>query len=117
MSKRIIVLEDDLEIRELVEYLLREENFEVRGFENVGDFWEAMNSTRPDLYLLDVMLPDGNGLEVCKALKSDEATQHIPVIIMSAHFSSAMNECAAEDFIGKPFDINRFVATVRRYIA
>jgi Response regulator containing CheY-like receiver, AAA-type ATPase, and DNA-binding domains len=117
MNKQVIVLEDDREIREMVEYILSEEHLEVRSFEKVEKFWKAIDSIHSDLFLLDIMLPDGNGLEVCKQLRLQKKTQHIPIIIMSAHFSAVEGECNPADFIRKPFDVDDFIGTIHRIIA
>jgi DNA-binding response OmpR family regulator len=107
MGKKICLLEDDEGIREIIEMILTDEQYEVYGFSNVKDFMAFKDKGTQDLYLLDVRLPDGNGLNVCDGLKNDEATKHIPILMMSAN--AGLNEmkrsCKAEDFITKPFDI------------
>jgi len=107
MGKKICLLEDDEGIREIIEMILTDEQYEVYGFSNVKDFMAFKDKAMQDLYLLDVRLPDGNGLQVCDGLKNDEATSQIPIMMMSAH--AGLNEmkrnCKAEDFIAKPFDI------------
>jgi len=107
MAKLICVLEDDNGIREILELLFTEENYEVIGFSNVNEFMAHHEKLHPDLFLLDVMLPDGSGLEVCKIIKTAQLTKSIPVLMMSAHASlgEVKNNCLAEDFIAKPFDI------------
>ena len=107
MGKKICLLEDDEGIREIIEMILTDEQYEVYGFSNVKDFMAFEGKASQDLYLLDVRLPDGNGLKVCDNLKSNEETKRIPIMMMSAH--AGLNEmrrsCKAEDFIAKPFDI------------
>lgn len=118
IKKCIYILEDNDDIRELIAYLLTEENYEVRGYPTVKSFKAEIKHGRPDLIVMDVMLTDGNGLEVCKELKSDQRTNHIPVFMMSAHtyWGDQERQCKAEDFISKPFDINDFVNRVGNYL-
>ena len=88
MKKQVVLVEDDLDIRELIELILAEENYEVVSFERIRDFKNSMQQQQPDLILLDIMLPDGNGIDLCHELKSDERTQRIPVVLMSAHYNT-----------------------------
>jgi len=115
MKKKIIVLEDDLYIRELLELLLQEEQFEVRSFSRATDFLRDVPSIEVDLFLLDVMLPDGNGIDICKQLKRSHRSAGIPVILMSANYNG-LNPCPAEDFIRKPFDIDDLSRRVRKQL-
>lgn len=117
MEKCIYVVEDNANIREIIELLLIEEQYQVKAYQNVSSFWNQMDRHKPDLIVLDVMLPDGNGLEICAKLKSNEKTQDIPVMMMSAnnYLGKVKTHCAAEDFINKPFDLNDFVNRVELY--
>ncbi len=107
MVKKIYVLEDDEGIREVIELILSLELYEVQSFSTVGEFWSADHS-QADLFLLDVMLPDGSGLNVCKELKTESSVAATPVLMMSAHadLSKLQPDHNAEDFITKPFDIS-----------
>lgn len=119
MNKKICVLEDTVEILEIIQLILEEEEFQVFGFTTVSEFKANINRIDPALYLLDVMLPDGNGLEVCRELKSSRETKDIPVVMMTANLKiEAMKEdCAAEEFIAKPFDISHLTHTINRLIS
>lgn len=119
MEKCIYVVEDNAQIREIIEFLLVEESYKVKAYPNVAAFWQEMHQHIPDLIVLDVMLPDGNGLDICAKLKQDVKTHDIPVMMMSAnnYLRKAKANCPAEDFINKPFDINDFVNRVEHYIA
>lgn len=114
MSKKVCVLEDNDDIRELIGFILEEEKFDVVSFSTVSEFNSKAINVDADVFLLDVMLPDGNGLEVCRNLKSQEKTKNIPVMIMTANskMDEMSNECDAEDFISKPFDINDLVKRI-----
>lgn len=115
---KIFVLEDDLDIRELVGWILESEGYEVLSFGTVSGFMARDQSNWPDLFLLDVMLPDGSGIEVCSDLKQIEGQSHIPILIMSAHsnMEQVSGGCKAEGFIKKPFDVDHFIDAVRKQI-
>jgi DNA-binding response OmpR family regulator len=118
MKKRICVLEDNDEILEIIKIVLADENYDVYGFGTVAAFRANYLGLKPDLCLLDVMLPDGNGIEVCEAIKKHPESSEIPVVVMTA--SSRMDKMRegskANDFIAKPFDINDFAHRINRLI-
>ena len=118
MGKRIFLLEDDQAIREIIEIILENEDYEVLGFENVKALMTKDFSSPPDLFLLDVMLPDGSGIEVCSQLKALETTSKVPVLMMSAHatLKSIDKGCNSDGFLPKPFDINQLVSFVQYQI-
>ncbi|QEL00730.1 response regulator [Olivibacter sp. LS-1] len=115
--KQIIVVEDDKDIRELVEYLLVNEQFDVKSCANVKEFRQRIQGNKPNLILLDIMLPDGNGVDLCRELYRDEKTKDIPVVLMSAHGRRNLveTEHCVRDFIEKPFDIDHFINTINHY--
>ena len=119
MEKTICIVEDNSDIRELLEYLLINRGFKVLTCATLNIFSQKIVTIVPDLIILDIMLPDGNGLDVCARLKSDDATSHIPVLLMSANLSNSVKagDSAAEDFIAKPFDIDDFMNRVQRLVA
>jgi DNA-binding response OmpR family regulator len=114
MKKKICVLEDSEDIRELIGIVFTEEKFDVISFSTVNEFYSGYRKVEADVFLLDVMLPDGNGLDVCNSIKNDLATKEKPVVIMTANSGiHNMNQlCNAEDFISKPFDIDDLVKRV-----
>jgi two-component system phosphate regulon response regulator PhoB len=107
MKKYIHVVEDNEDIRYIVEFFLSDFDYEVQVSATAKEFIESLEKPLPDLYLLDVMLPDGNGLEICRYIKNNTATKHIPVIIMSANANEqeVKRESDANAFINKPFDL------------
>lgn len=117
MKKQVAVVEDNPNIRELIEYLLEDKQFDVVSFGTATTFLSNVTDIRPDLYLLDIMLPDGNGIDLCRQLKTNQETCKKPVILMSAHYDEIHPECEAADFIAKPFDINHFISRVEQHIA
>ncbi len=112
MNKRIFLLEDDPGVRDVLQLILELEDYEVTSFETVEKFMSHLPEVKPDLFILDVMLPDGNGFEVCKELK--ESTMQTPVLMMSAHATAKNSQeaCTADAFISKPFDMNNLLQTV-----
>ncbi|MBE9602547.1 response regulator transcription factor [Pedobacter sp. MC2016-24] len=118
MAKLIHVIEDDDDIRFILEYILLEANYNVMLFPTASAFEAAIIADKPDLIILDVMLPDGNGIEICRRLKINPETFHIPVLIMSAHAAqhAILEEACADDFISKPFDLDHFIDRVNQIL-
>lgn len=119
MNKKIYVVEDNDDIREMIGYMFMDTSYSFSGFPNATSFLSELDAATPDLIILDIMLPDGNGLEICKKLKINLDTCDIPVILMSAHASQKQieeSECA-EEFIAKPFNVNEFIGSVEKYLA
>ena len=122
MGKWIYYVEDDTSIRELVLYALKTAEFQVMGFENAASFYKRMKEQQPDLILLDIMLPDEDGVSILKKLKSRPDTENIPVIMMTAKSSEYDKvlglDSGADDYITKPFrvmeQISRVKAVIRR---
>lgn len=107
--KEIYIVEDDKDIRELLELLLINQNYKVNAFPTAKEFKNGLLTKKPDLVLLDIMLPDGNGLAICKELTHNPETGEIPVVLMSAHENQNISEeVGAKDFIAKPFNIEDF---------
>jgi two-component system phosphate regulon response regulator PhoB len=118
VGKIIQVVEDDPDIRFILEYVLVDSGFILETFDSIKAFSNRHRKVDIDLILLDVQLPDGNGIELCNHLKTSELTRHIPVVIMSANASSsrAIIEGKADDFIAKPFDVDVFVARIHNIL-
>ena len=118
--KKILVINDDEDIRDIMRLILDNEEYEVNEVANGHEVNSAISTTRPDVILLDVLLGDADGRDICRELKNDEATADIPVIIVSAtHANQAMYEkgCRADDYISKPFDIDDLIKKVSYYAA
>ncbi len=114
MGKNILVVEDDNGIREVIGMLLELERYEVELCANVECLRAKIVQQQPDLIILDVMLPDGNGIDLCCELKEDNNISHIPIMMMSANSSleQIQKQCSPDEFIHKPFDIDDFVKRV-----
>lgn len=119
MKKIIYLVEDDSDINDLIKYLLSDFGYRVLTYTTMTAFKQALEKALPDLIILDIMLPDGNGLEICRKLKSIENMQKIPIFLMSAHVNGSKMaiEACADDFISKPFDINDFTTRVKQKMA
>lgn len=118
MKKTIYILEDDIDIRELISLILIDDKYEVWTCASVKEFSELMDHCKPDVMVLDIMLPDGNGVELCKELKERQETASIPIVLMSAHQrpEDVISMGCAEAFISKPFDIDFFKQKVESFI-
>lgn len=113
----IYLLEDDDSIRKLVIYGLESQGYEAEGFELPSAFWKAMNNRLPELVLLDIMLPEEDGLSILQKLRSASATKKLPVIMLTAkntEYDRVIGlDNGADDFISKPFGMMELVARVR----
>jgi DNA-binding response OmpR family regulator len=119
MPKLIQIIEDDEAIRDVIEYILQQSEYDVTIAANAKEFKINLFNTLPDLILMDVRLPDGNGLQLCRKLKQSIDTRHIPVIIMSAHATAkeSSKEALADDFIAKPFDLDELLRRIEKQLA
>ena len=110
-------VEDDESIREIEMYTLESMNFKVRGFEDGQSFFKALDNSRPDLVILDLMLPDEDGSEILHRLRSTSATEDLPVIIASAktaEYDKVKNlDSGADDYLTKPFGMMEMVSRVK----
>ncbi len=113
----IFCVEDDGDIRELIEYTLKTAGFEVRGFEGGTELFEALESARPQLILLDIMLSGTDGMKILKQLREKSATADIPVIMVTAKSDRLDKvrglDCGADDYVTKPFDILELIARIK----
>lgn len=116
--RKIFLVEDDQAIREVLEVFLTSENYSVQSFGNVQEFKARDTTIIPDLYLFDVMLPDGSGIDLCKQIKNNDDNDGVPVIIMSAHakLSQLSELCEPDDFITKPFDIDNLLSRINKFV-
>lgn len=116
MSKLIAVVDDEEDILKLVSISLEKNGFRVRGFADGKKFWSFLKKNRPDLIILDLMLPDQDGLEICKKLKKEEYAR-IPIIMLTARAEESDKilglELGADDYVGKPFSPKELVARVK----
>ena len=113
----IYLLEDDSSIRDFVLYALNGQELEAVGFERPSEFWAAMAQRMPDLLLLDIMLPEEDGMEILRRLRSKPDTKRLPVIMLSAkgtEFDRVLGlDEGADDYVAKPFSMLELVSRIR----
>ncbi len=113
----IFCVEDDTGIRELMLYALRAAGYTVAGFETAAEFWEGMRGDKPELILLDIMLPDEDGISVLKKLRAYVVSADIPVIMATAkgtEFDKVIGlDLGADDYLVKPFGMMEMVSRVK----
>ncbi len=119
--KQVIVIEDDPEMIELVKLILTKDGFDVIGVDNGRDGLTRIGEVLPDVVLLDLMMPGMDGWEVYQAVKANETTKHIPVIIITAKAQSidrvlGLHIAKVDDYITKPFSPSELVNSVRKVL-
>jgi DNA-binding response OmpR family regulator len=115
--KKIVLIEDDADLFALVKYNLEKEGFAVAGSQTGKGAIELCRRERPDLVLLDIMLPDSDGLDICKGIRMHSELQHVPIIFLTARATETDRivglELGANDYIVKPFFIRELVARIK----
>lgn len=113
----IYIVEDDEGIREIEEFALKNVGHKVVGFENAKNFYKQLEAVIPDLVLLDVMLPDENGNEIVRKLRSNSDTKRLPVIMVTAKTTELDLikglDGGADDYIKKPFSVMELISRVK----
>ena len=113
----IYLLEDDDSIRKLVLYGLDSQGFQAKGFALPSEFWRAMDTELPEIVLLDIMLPEEDGLSILKKLRARPATKRLPIIMLTAKgetYDKVLGlELGADDYIVKPFETKEVTARIK----
>ncbi|WP_313525644.1 response regulator transcription factor [Anaerotignum sp.] len=113
----IYLVEDDNSIRELVAYTLHSAGLLAEGFEKPSAFWDAMENEIPSLILLDVMLPEEDGISILKKIRASAKTKKVPVILLTAkgsEYDKVMGlDSGADDYVAKPFGMMELLARVK----
>ena len=113
----IYLLEDDDSIRDLVIYTLQSQGMEAKGFPRPSAFWEAMAEHIPSLVLLDIMLPEEDGISVLKTLRASARTSRLPVIMLTAkgtEYDKVLGlDAGADDYLAKPFGMMELLSRIR----
>lgn len=116
-KEKILIVEDEKDIVELIKYNLEKENFKVQSANNGQKALDLVSKNQPNLILLDLMLPEIDGLEVCRKLKKDPKTSHIPIIMLTAKSAESDKivglELGADDYITKPFSVKELIARIK----
>lgn len=117
--KKILVIDDDQDILDAVQSILALEGFAVDTSLSGNEVLNHLETTQPDVILMDIMIAGVDGREICKQLKGHPEFEHIPVILFSASdltFSDVVT-CGANDFMPKPFDLDRLISIIQKHAA
>jgi len=117
MTDKILIVEDEPDIRSTLEYNLHRDNFQTESVGNLLDAEKILSTTNISLILLDLMLPDGSGLDLCRKLKADQSTNSIPIIILTAKDDEVDKvvgfELGADDYVTKPFSVRELILRIK----
>src|ERR1700757_5161565 len=115
--KKIVLIEDDQDLYSLIQYNLEKEGFGVAGSQTGKGALDLCRRERPDLVILDIMLPDSDGLEICKSLRNHSELGNVPIIFLTSRVSETDRilglELGANDYIVKPFFIRELIARIK----
>ncbi len=119
--RQILCIEDEPEMIDLIRLILERRGFKVHGATGGTEGIQKIRQMRPDLVLLDLMMPDMDGWEVYQQMKADEATRHIPVIVVTAKAQSidkvlGLHIAKVDDYIAKPFSPQELIASVEKVL-
>lgn len=118
--KNILVVEDNHAILDVITLILQSEAYKVTGLNKSADMMSHIDFVKPDLIILDIMLPDADGRELLKQLRSEEHTKDIPVLMISARYTAENVEHGAfkpNGFLAKPFDIDELLDRIEGILA
>ena len=120
-AKRVVCIEDEPEMIDLVRLILRRKGFEVIGANGGVEGLEAVRREKPDLVLLDLMMPDMDGWEVYQQIKADETLRHIPVVVVTAKAQSidkvlGLHIAKVDDYITKPFGPQELLESIAKIL-
>ena len=117
MPTKILLIEDEPDIRKTLEYNISREGYDVISTSSLKEARDHLNSTSFSLVLLDLMLPDGSGLDLCREVKSDSEKMHIPIIILTAKDDEVDKvvgfELGADDYVTKPFSVRELILRIK----
>jgi len=116
-KKKILVVEDDRDISELITYNLEREGYEIACLYDGNQVVDFVRKRKPEVIILDLMLPEVDGIEICRTLKSDADTKHVPIVMLTAKSEEADVvvglQMGADDYIAKPFSPKVLVARIK----
>jgi DNA-binding response OmpR family regulator len=117
----VLVVEDDPELNELVGAYVEIAGFTYRPAHNASEAMRQVRNRLPDLIVLDVMLPDRDGFEICRELKSQEQTRKIPILMLTAldreEYRQKGCQCGAAEYMTKPFDPDRLMQAIQDHVS
>jgi DNA-binding response OmpR family regulator len=115
--KKILLIEDDADLYSLIQYNLEKEGFQFAGAQTGKGAIELCRREKPDLVILDIMLPDSDGLDICKRIRAHPELSHLPIIFLTARASETDRivglEIGANDYIVKPFFVRELIARIK----
>lgn len=113
----IYIVEDDQNIREIESFALKNSGYQIQDFSNAKDFYRALKERKPDGVLLDIMLPDEDGMEILQKLRKDPETKRLPIIMVTAKSTELDRvkglDMGADDYIVKPFGVMELISRVK----
>jgi DNA-binding response OmpR family regulator len=115
--KKILVVEKDPDIRHVIEYILKEQNYEVFIAHTETEILENIRQITPDAILLDIINTTAEGTALCNAIKANPEINHIPVIVLSTHVKiQSLKSVCADEVVSKPFDIDELISVIETQI-
>ena len=117
MKTKILVVEDEIDIKNLIVYALENKGYDLTSTDDGEKAIKLVKENKPNIIILDWMLPSVSGLEVCRTIRRDETTQHIPIIMLTAKITENDKilglDSGADDYITKPFSTNELFSRVK----
>ena len=117
MKEKIFIVDDEEDIREILEVNLKNEGYEIYSFPSADKAMEKLDKIQPDLFILDIMMEGMDGYEFCRILRSSEKNKNIPIIFLSAkteEFDKVLGlELGGDDYVSKPFGIKELISRVK----
>ncbi|WDF54507.1 response regulator [Mucilaginibacter sp. KACC 22063] len=117
--RRILAVDDDKDILEIIQFILEDSGYQVDTLSDGRKVYEKISEQKPDLILMDIMLGTADGRDLCRNIKAEDGTHHIPIIMISASHNVGdvlRQDCAPDDFISKPFDINVLLNKIQKQL-
>lgn len=114
--KKILILDDDKDNLEILSFILTEYSYQIKAVSSGYAIFDEINAWQPDLILMDVMLAGLDGREICRAIKENQSTAHVPVILISGTHDLADSlhlPGAPDDYIAKPYDLDQLLIRVK----
>ena len=116
MGHKVFIVEDEPDLRDTLKYNLENEGFSVEAFSNGEDFLSSLDKNKPNLVILDLMLPGVSGLDVCRELRSNDNYAGIGVVMLTAKSEEVDRivgfELGADDYVTKPFSVRELILRV-----
>ena len=117
MKKRILVIENNEDILELISFVLNDAGYEVKTSNNDLNILNQISTFKPDVILLDILKITDEGTELCRKLKEEDGTSHIPVIVLSTHPQiQKVKDVCADEIVEKPFDIDGLLEVIEEQL-